>query len=185
MRKVLLIEPEFNPVNQLSLVSNLPPITPSPTSGLGISNNQWLGVRFTTNNEIYLNSATLFLGRITNGPLFLKLYNEINGGFGTEIISFTVPNIQSTTQHLFTAPNLLFLESNTTYWLVAGILNNSGSYVWTQTSSTTKTVLPGWSSSNTGFFSTNQGVSWNSLAQGGIFQFRINGYQRLGIEDIL
>ena len=177
MRKVLLIEPEFNPVNQLSLVSNLPPITPSPTSGLGISNNQWLGVRFTTNNEIYLNSATLFLGRITNGPLFLKLYNEINGGFGTEIISFTVPNIQSTTQHLFTATNLVLLSSNTTYWLVAGILNNSGFYVWTLTSSTTEAGLPGWSIDNTGFFSNNQGISWNSFTQSGTLQFRINGYQ--------
>lgn len=170
------------------LVSNLPPITPTPTQGFNVNNNQWLSSSFTTGSASYgytLNSVTLFLALkpdtpVDPGSLFLRLHGDAGGDPGTAISSFNVPTIVSTGQYNFTMTNPPLLYAGITYWLIAGTQGSSvGTYLWAHTSSTTETGLTGWSLGNLGLYSTNQGVSWFSLTQGGLFQFSITGAELL------
>lgn len=170
-----------------TLVSNLPPTTPSPTEGRDVNNNQWLSSSFTTGSGAYgytLNSVTLLFALKPGTPvdpasLLLRLYNNAHGDPGSAISggNFNVPTITSTNQYNFTLTNSQQLDANTTYWLVAGVNppGNTGTYLWGYTSSATETGLSGWSIGNTAVYSVNQGTTWSSLTGGGTLQFSVNG----------
>ncbi|GCL47600.1 choice-of-anchor R domain-containing protein [Microcystis aeruginosa] len=169
-----------------TLVSNLPPITPTPTQGFDVNNNQWLSSSFQTGTSSYgytLNTVTLLFRLksdtpVDPGSLFLRLHNDAGGNPGAAISSgnFNVPTITSPGEYNFTLANSQQLNANTTYWLVAGTQGSStGTYVWAHTSSTTKEGLTGWSIGNIAVYSVNQGSSWASLTGGGLFQFSVNG----------
>jgi hypothetical protein len=180
MSRWLFFPAVLNLSEVVNLVSNLPPTTPLPTSGFSITNNQWLSSSFQTGNasDVYiLNSVNLRIGQAALGSLFVKLYSNAAGNPGTEITSFNVPSIGSTNNYNFTLTNSQPLTANTTYWLVAGISSGSGQYVWTKTSSTTETGLPGWSIGDLTFFSTDGGALniWNSFVSPEPFQFSVNG----------
>ena len=170
------------------LVSNLPPITPTPTQGFDVNNNQWLASSFQAGTSSYgyiLNTVTLLFRLkpdtpVDPGSLFLRLHSDAGGDPGTAISSFNVPTIVSTGQYNFTMTNPPLLYAGITYWLIAGTQGSSvGTYLWAYTSSTTETGLTGWSLGNLGLYSANQGVSWFSLPGGGLFQFSITGAELL------
>jgi len=175
----LIIDPMPIPNQVINLVDNRPPITPA-SAGFEVKNNQWLSSSFQTGNasNVYiLSSATLRFGRFTSGSLFLKLYSDGNGSPNTEIMNFNVPSIGSTNNYEFTLTSPQLLTANTTYWLVAGVSNDSGRYFWAKTDSTVETGVTGWSIGNQAIFSNDQGALniWGVLSGSGPFQFSING----------
>lgn len=164
-----------NPNQVINLVSNLPPTT-SANTGFQVTNNQWMGSSFTTgNNLVILTSVTLRLGQFTLGSLFVKLYSNFTGFPEYEINSFNVPSISGTNTYDFTLTNPYILTANTTYWLVAGISSGSGGYAWAFANSGDQIGELDWLIGDTAVFSSNQGVTWNTLAPYGTFQFAIRG----------
>lgn len=164
-----------NPNQVINLVSNLPPTT-SANTGFQVTNNQWMGSSFTTgNNLVILTSVTLRLGQFTLGSLFVKLYSNSTGFPEYEINSFNVPSISGTNTYDFTLTNPYILTANTTYWLVAGISSGSGGYAWAFANSGDQIGELDWLIGDTAVFSSNQGVTWNTLTGYGTFQFAIRG----------
>jgi hypothetical protein len=181
-------------LNQVvNLVSNLPPITPLPTAGFGITNTQWLRSSFTTGggSGYTLNSVTLqFRQDTADANLFVRLYKDKEvepGELGDLITSFTNPASISTTfpngaATVFTLTTPQTLDANTTYWLVTGIdglVNTGGEYSWRDTNFDNQTGEPGWSIGDSdpyrALFSGNRGGSWNTFTGGKAFQFSVNG----------
>jgi len=164
-----------------TLVSNLPPITVS-VMGYPVKFDEWLRSSFTTGSGSYgytINSVTLRLAEMTANPnLFVRLYNDSSGGLGSQITSFTNPSFTPniTNDYTFTPTTPQTLAANTAYWLVAGISEGSGEYLWAFTQSPDQTGFPGWSIGDSAFFSGNQGLSWTPFGDGlKAFQFSVNG----------
>ncbi len=163
-----------------TLVSNLPQTS---TMGYPVKFDQWLRSSFTTGSGSYgytINSVTLRLAEMTaNTNLFVRLYNDSPGGLGSQITSFTNPSFTSNTtnDYIFTLTNPQTLASNTNYWLVAGISDGIGEYLWSFTTSPDQTGLPGWSIGDNPFNSTNQGGIWSNNFSTAFkaFQFSVNG----------
>jgi hypothetical protein len=163
-----------------TLVSNLPSTSPM---GYPVKFDEWLRSSFTTGSGSYgytINSVTLRLAEMTaNLNLFVRLYNDSSGGLGGQITSFTnpifTPNI--TKDYIFTLTTPQTLASNTDYWLVAGISEGSGEYLWAFTTLPDQTGSPGWSIGDKPFYSNDQGGTWdNSFATTfSAFQFSVNG----------
>ena len=168
------------------LVSNLPPTT-AATQGSPIQSNQWLRSSFTTGSGSYgytINSVTLRLAEMAANPnLFVRLYNDNSGGLGSQIASFTNPSFtpNTTRYYTFTPTTPQTLVANTAYWLVAGISAGSGQYLWAFTTATNEAGLPGWSIGDEPFYSSNQGLSWNSNFTDSFkaFQFSVTGAELL------
>jgi hypothetical protein len=114
-----------------------------------------------------------------NPNLFVRLYKDSSGGLGGQITSFTNPIFtpNTTKDYIFTLTNPQTLASNTDYWLVAGISEDSGEYLWAFTTSTGQTGSPGWLIGDNPFYSTNQGDIWsnNFSTTFNAFQFSVNG----------
>ena len=167
-----------------TLVSNLPSITTS-TQGSPVQFNQWLRSSFTTGSGTYgytIDSVTLRLAEITANPnLFVRLYSDSSGGLGSQITSFTNPNPSFTpntsNNYTFTPTTPQTLAANTAYWLVAGISDGIGQYLWAFTQSPDQTGFPGWSIGDEPFYSSNQGGTWNNnfTTTFKAFQFSVNG----------
>ena len=167
-----------------TLVSNLPSITVS-VMGYPVKFDQWLRSSFTTGSGSYgytINSVTLRLAEMTANPnLFVRLYSDSSGGLGSQITSFTNPNPSftpnTTNNYTFTPTTPQTLASNTAYWLVAGISEGSGEYLWAFTQSPDQTGFLGWSIGDNPFNSTNQGGTWNNSfgTTFKAFQFSVNG----------
>jgi hypothetical protein len=163
-----------------TLVSNLPSTSPM---GYPVKFDEWLSSSFTTGSGSYgytINSVTLRLAEMTANPnLFVRLYNDSPGGLGSQITSFTNPSFTPniTNDYIFTLTTPQTLAPNTDYWLVAGISDGSGEYLWAFTTSTGQTGSPGWSIGDKPFYSNDQGGTWdNSFATTfSAFQFSVNG----------
>jgi hypothetical protein len=183
----LIIDPMPIPSQTVNLVSNLPPTTPSPTSGRDVNNSQWLAPSFTTGSDLFiLSSVTLFFALKSGttsdpGNLLLRLYSNASGVPGSAISggNFNAPTIGSASQYTFTLATPQKLVVNTTYWLVAETSNaNPGTYLWAHTSSSVETGFAGWSIGNTAVYSVSQGIGvnpWTFLTGGGTLQFSVNG----------
>ena len=162
----------------IDFVDNLPPVT---TTALGyeVSYNQWLRSSFTTGNKsggYTLSSVALrFREEIANSNVFIKLYEDVNGGLGNQIAEFVKPIFipNTTSNYSFTLLTLQMLAANTTYWLVAGISDGSGRYRWAFTDSDNQSGALDWAISDNSLFTGNQGLNWQSLA--GSFQFKVIG----------
>ncbi|GCL54842.1 hypothetical protein NIES3806_21850 [Microcystis aeruginosa NIES-3806] len=165
-----------------TLVSNLPPTT-ATAQGSPVQSNQWLRSSFTTGSGSYgytINSVTLRLAEMAaNANLFVRLYSDNSGGLGSQIASFTNPSFtpNTTNNYTFTPTTPQTLAANTAYWLVAGISDGSGQYLWAFTKSPDQTGVTGWSIGDIPFYSGNQGLSWNSNFPDSFnaFQFSVNG----------
>jgi hypothetical protein len=163
-----------------TLVSNL---SPTPSMGYPVKFDEWLRSSFTTGSGSYgytINSVTLRLAEMTANPnLFVRLYNDSSGGLGSQITSFTNPSFTPniTNDYIFTLTTPQTLAANTAYWLVAGISEGSGEYLWAFTQSPDQTGFPGWSIGDNPFNSTNQGGIWSNNFSTAFkaFQFSVNG----------
>jgi hypothetical protein len=163
-----------------TLVSNLPSTSPM---GYPVKFDEWLSSSFTTGSGSYgytINSVTLRLAEMTANPnLFVRLYNDSPGGLGSQITSFTNPSFTPniTNDYIFTLTTPQTLASNTDYWLVAGISEGSGEYLWAFTTLPDQTGSPGWLIGDNPFKSTNQGGAWNNsfATTFSAFQFSVNG----------
>ncbi len=148
-----------------TLVSNL---SPTPSMGYPVKFDEWLRSSFTTGSGSYgytINSVTLRLAEMTANPnLFVRLYSDSSGGLGSQITSFTNPSFTPniTNDYIFTLTTPQTLAANTAYWLVAGISEGSGEYLWAFTQSPDQTGFPGWSIGDNPFNSTNQGGIWSN-----------------------
>ncbi|MCE2668954.1 MAG: choice-of-anchor R domain-containing protein [Microcystis sp.] len=163
-----------------TLVSNL---SPTPSMGYPVKFDEWLRSSFTTGSGSYgytINSVTLRLAEMTANPnLFVRLYSDSSGGLGSQITSFTNPSFTPniTNDYIFTLTTPQTLAANTAYWLVAGISEGSGEYLWAFTQSPDQTGFPGWSIGDNPFNSTNQGGIWSNNFSTAFkaFQFSVNG----------
>jgi len=166
-----------------TLVSNLPPITSSLTTGGAVQTNSWLRSSFTTGggSGYTLNSVTLLSRQITaSANLFVRLYENNLGLLGNLITTFTNPGSITTSDgnNTFTLTTPQPLAANTSFWLVAGIngsVGTGGEYSWRGTNSLDQTGESGWSIGDTSRFSGNQGLSWNTSTIANAFQFSVNG----------
>jgi len=128
-----------------TLVSNL---SPTPSMGYPVKFDEWLRSSFTTGSGSYgytINSVTLRLAEMTANPnLFVRLYSDSSGGLGSQITSFTNPSFTPniTNDYIFTLTTPQTLAANTAYWLVAGISEGSGEYLWAFTQSPDQTGFP-------------------------------------------
>jgi len=163
-----------------TLVSNL---SPTPSMGYPVKFDEWLRSSFTTGSGSYgytINSVTLRLAEMTANPnLFVRLYSDSSGGLGSQITSFTNPSFTPniTNDYIFTLTTPQTLAANTAYWLVAGISDGIGEYLWAFTQSPDQTGFPGWSIGDNPFNSTNQGGIWSNNFSTAFkaFQFSVNG----------
>jgi hypothetical protein len=163
-----------------TLVSNLPSTSPM---GYPVKFDEWLRSSFTTGSGSYgytINSVTLRLAEMDANPnLFVRLYKDSPGGLGGQITSFTNPSFTPniTNDYIFTLTTPQILASNTKYWLVAGISEGSGKYLWAFTTLPDQTGSPGWLIGDNPFKSTNQGGTWNNsfATTFSAFQFSVNG----------
>jgi len=162
-----------------TLVSNLPSTSPM---GYPVKFDEWLRSSFTTGGGSYgytINSVTLRLAEMTANNLFVRLYKDSPGGLGSQITSFTNPSFtpNTTNDYIFTLTTPQTLASNTKYWLVAGISEGSGKYLWAFTTLPDQTGSPGWLIGDNPFKSTNQGGTWNNsfATTFSAFQFSVNG----------
>lgn len=184
----LIIDFKLMPASESKLlVSNLPPITPPPTTGSDITFNQWVRSSFKTGSISYgytLNSVTLFFRQLTaNNSLFVRLHRDDAGDTGDLITTFNNPSpITSTAaNNNFSAPTPQTLAADTTYWLVAGISSNvsGGQYRWARTNSVDQGGELGWSIGDSSLFSINQGGTWFVDPAFKAFQFSVTGAELL------
>lgn len=182
----LTIDPMPIPNQVVNLVSNLPPITTTLSSGGAVRTSSWLRSSFTTGggSGYTLYSVTLqFRQNTPNANLFVRLYENNAGLLGNLITSFTNPDSISTTfpngaNTTFTLTTPQTLAANTSYWLVAGIdapVGTGGEYSWRGTNSFDQAGEPGWLIGNSSLFSGNQGLSWTTSTIANAFQFSVNG----------
>ena len=96
-------------------------------------------VSFTTGNvEVSLDSVTLpLLNNNSNGTnLSVFIYSNSGSIPGSVVAQLTGPagGIGSTANYVFTAPENIILQANTTYWIVtADAVGDNGGYLWTDT----------------------------------------------------
>lgn len=159
----------------ITLVENLS----QPTNlGFEVKYDQWLTANFQTGNVgSILQSITLKVGRFTLGNLFVKLFSG-NSGPNNLLADFNIPSIESTNNYDFSLTNPQLLATNTTYWIVAGILSSgdTGRYYWAKTSSNIETGSLGWLIGNIIDFSSDQGGIWSRLSSDEALQIKVSGY---------
>ena len=131
----------------------------SPLGQGTISNSYYKAQKFTTDGSYTLNWVKIRIRANTTGTLFAKIFSDASDLPGSEVGTLTVPFIGSTYADLtFTAPGIINLSPNSTYWVVVGITSGIGSYDWNYTDSNTGT--------GTGFSSrwaqcTDAGATWH------------------------
>jgi hypothetical protein len=153
------------------LVSNLPPTT-ATVAGYPITFDTWLASSFTTGSAsdgYTVGSVTLRLAELTASPnLYVGIWND--PGLGGEVefpgqqrLRFTHPSFtpNTTNNYTFTATTPRTLAANTNYWLVVGITEGPGEYLWGYTVSPNQTGFTGWSIAERALVSDNQAGTWS------------------------
>lgn len=150
-------------------ISNL---SQSPDNASPITATAWRAQKFKTDDSaatFTLDSVVLNFWTATDssGNFFVKIYNSTgsegawlpnnSGVLGTLTGN---ANPSSIGQSTYTASEIITLQSNTNYWIVAGVSSGTGNYAWGYISSTTTTGTWSITATNTDAWSSTSGASW-------------------------
>ena len=157
------------------LVSN---IGQSASSTSGVKYDEWSGSPFLAADDATLSSITIDLidASTANGGFFLSLWSDDSGKPGLRLLTLN-GNTDPNTAGTYSYAGAYALGSGTSYWVIAGIDVNNGSwYHWNWTSSTGEDSgsLPGWDIPDQYNSSFNQGATWPN-GNTGPQKFTING----------
>ena len=163
MRILLLLALSFwmLPSHAGLLVSN---IGQSFTSTAGVKFDEWSGSPFLAADDATLSSITIDLIDATtaNGGFFLSLWSDVSGEPALRLLTLN-GNVDPNTAGTYSYTGSYALESGATYWVIAGIDADNGSWYhwrWTNSADVDPGSLPGWDIPDRFNSSADQGATW-------------------------